>query len=1078
MTPDTMLKAAAWYRALPLSERVRSLRNSPHAGLAGPVDSELARRRGMRWESQPPFGSGTCFDDRLAQDGLTKADWSRLLGEASESVRDRCESPPYWVEAVARAYAAPRTDRGFPLPTSSDIEGMLGFLTAVRPLLDEGWDRLVRGIEALCEVQPGALVQSDSVAEVLAVSLPWRLTQMLNRTMILELNVARLSGQLAGESAEARYQGFLQRIDNRDIALALLQEYPVLARQVTLAIDQWVQFSLEFLQHLCHDWAELREAFSPNGDPGYLVEVDESGDQHRGGRSVLIARFSSGFRLVYKPKPLAVDRHYQDLLAWINHHGHEPAFRPLAILDRGDYGWVEYVESRDCQTASEVRRFYERQGGQLALLYVLEATDLHSENLIASGEYPIFVDLETLFHPLTPATGGTSALGGADTFLDRSVLRTGLLPERIWSGADQAGIDISGLGAGLEQQTPFGVPRWESAGTDEMRVVYRQVTLTGAANRPTLKGQPVEVPEYAGAVADGFARVYRLMQRYRSELLAPDGPIARFAHDEVRVILRPTTTYCVLLRESFHPDMLRSGLDRDQLFDRLWAKVPELPYLAPAIRYERDDLWQGDIPVFTTRPDSRDLWSSGGDRIANYFDQNAMTLVERRLKDLCDSDLAQQTWVIRGSLATLSGASDRDKRPTTRPSETHRHVEKSELLEAARRVGVRLEELALRDANGVSWVGLSAIDERRCTLELLGPDLYDGLPGVITFLAYLGAITGESRWTDLGRAALPTLIRLVQGPHPRVGSIGAFSGWGGIVHALVHWGSLWADTSLWAEAESVVERLPALIEQDDHFDLVTGAAGCLVGLANLYRTAPSERVRQTARLCGEHLLTHAMPAGAGLGWPSPLPADGPLTGLSHGASGMALALLELAALTGEDRYSKAAKAAICYERGLFSSREGNWPDLRAGESDEAGPPKRFATAWCHGAPGIGLARLHSLQHIDDSEARGEIAAAVQATVSHGVGSNHSLCHGDLGNLELLLVASQSHFPDCRVDRDRWTVHILDDIQARGWICGVPQGIESPGLMTGLAGIGYGLLRLAEPRRVPSLLTLAPPERSR
>jgi lantibiotic modifying enzyme len=29
-------------------------------------------------------------------------------------------------------------------------------------------------------------------------------------------------------------------------------------------------------------------------------------------------------------------------------------------------------------------------------------------------------------------------------------------------------------------------------------------------------------------------------------------------------------------------------------------------------------------------------------------------------------------------------------------------------------------------------------------------------------------------------------------------------------------------------------------------------------------------------------------------------------------------------------------------------------------------------------------------------------------------------------------------------------------------------------MTGIAGIGYGLLRLAEPRRVPSVLVLAPP----
>jgi lantibiotic modifying enzyme len=37
-------------------------------------------------------------------------------------------------------------------------------------------------------------------------------------------------------------------------------------------------------------------------------------------------------------------------------------------------------------------------------------------------------------------------------------------------------------------------------------------------------------------------------------------------------------------------------------------------------------------------------------------------------------------------------------------------------------------------------------------------------------------------------------------------------------------------------------------------------------------------------------------------------------------------------------------------------------------------------------------------------------------------------------------------------------------------------VETPGLMTGVAGIGYGLLRLAAPLRVPSVLALAPPVR--
>jgi lantibiotic modifying enzyme len=43
-----------------------------------------------------------------------------------------------------------------------------------------------------------------------------------------------------------------------------------------------------------------------------------------------------------------------------------------------------------------------------------------------------------------------------------------------------------------------------------------------------------------------------------------------------------------------------------------------------------------------------------------------------------------------------------------------------------------------------------------------------------------------------------------------------------------------------------------------------------------------------------------------------------------------------------------------------------------------------------------------------------------------------------------------------------------------WICANPLGVESPGLMTGLAGIGYAFLRFADPARVPSVLALDGP----
>ncbi len=169
---------------------------------------------------------------------------------------------------------------------------------------------------------------------------------------------------------------------------------------------------------------------------------------------------------------------------------------------------------------------------------------------------------------------------------------------------------------------------------------------------------------------------------------------------------------------------------------------------------------------------------------------------------------------------------------------------------------------------------------------------------------------------------------------------------------------------------------------------------------------------------------------------------------------------------------------MAYERHLFVAAQGNWLDLR--EPDAAMPSATVAgqtcmTAWCHGAPGIGLGRLTSLPCLEESEMRQDIAVAIETTRAHGFGSNHSLCHGALGNLDLLLEAH------VRLGRDDLQPHINDiaamivaDMRQNGWRCGNPLGVESPGLMTGLAGMGYELLRLAEPTRLPSVLALAPP----
>src|SRR5262249_17424162 len=161
-----------------------------------------------------------------------------------------------------------------------------------------------------------------------------------------------------------------------------------------------------------------------------------------------------------------------------------------------------------------------------------------------------------------------------------------------------------------------------------------------------------------------------------------------------------------------------------------------------------------------TRPDSRDLWSSTGERFADEFGQTGMVRVRCRLSQLGPPDLAQQLWFLRASLATLTSGMEASATPGYHLVGNGPAADPKRLLVASQTVGDWLAEHAIHGPKGdVSWLGLTLVRDEQWSLLPLGMDLYDGVPGVTLFLAYLGAITGEERYVALARAGLKTLRR-------------------------------------------------------------------------------------------------------------------------------------------------------------------------------------------------------------------------------------------------------------------------------------------------------------------------------
>jgi type 2 lantibiotic biosynthesis protein LanM len=999
-------------------------------------------------------------------------------GRGGEKGSSRGTARPLWLELLAQVFSGPLP----PLPAGVEEGEGLGVLELLRPLIADAHARVLAGLREIAAGTSG-LGEPEGLAASLLPTLIGRLRWASERLLILELQVSRIEGRLQGETPEERYRSFIVQLREGTLAVEILARYPVLARDACRHAEQWCESTLEMMARFAADREEIVRRFGARfgagEDPGPLAAVATGlSDRHSGGRSVAILTLASGLRLVYKPKPLAVDRAFQDLIArlngWLDPGDEMPPLRVLEVLDRGEYGWVEHVAALPCETPEEADRFYRRQGAWVAVFYAFEANDFHHENLIAHGEHPVPIDLETLFQP-----GNREAAAGGPGYspTEHTVLNSGLLPRRFWATALERGIDLSGMGA-LGGET-VAVGRIDRVGTDEMHLGREELTLEAGANVPTLRGEPLALWDYRDAVQEGFRAAYRLLASHRDELLAPDGPLSRFDRLLVRTLVHSTGSYVHLLQVANHPDYLRDALDRDRLFDRLWLDAVLYPPFRQVTPLEHADLQGGDIPLWRARADATGLLhpSGGGVEdyyaIEEYYAVSGRDRVRARLLGMGEQDLARQGWLVQASLEATRSLDEPWSWTAMDLPEAGGAAGSDRFLKAARRLGDRLAQLAVEQGDLVTWFHL-ALRPAGWLLEPMPIDLYDGLAGLALFLAHLARLAGEPAYERLARLALDTVRLRLRADPEAVVHAGAFNGWGGLVYAFTHLGVLWRDAAMLDEAERLALQGTAGIESDRSFDVIAGTAGAVASILALHRHRPSPALLDAARRCGDHLLATASVDERGHGWkPSGDRDEPPLTGFSHGTAGIGWALAWLGRESGEERFRAAAEGALRYERSWFSAAHDNWPDLRRHRQrpDEV----EFLHSWCHGAPGIGLGRLGLLAFLDDPHLIPEIRAAVRSTLAQGFGGSQSLCHGDLGNLELVREAGRLlGDPGLISEADRLAVRILTRIEAGDLRCGARPKTESLGLMVGIAGIGYGLLRAVWPSRVPSVLLLETP----
>ena len=930
-----------------------------------------------------------------------------------------------------------------------------------------------------------AKLLSDKAYQALEKSLLQQLVNLGTEVLLLEFN--KLKEKHSSQEQEYvqtdkdkhLYTAFIQNLQ-QDGGLEFFENYSVLARLIATTIDLWVESTTEFITRLQTDLSEIEYTFSSTKSIGQVIEIDTSlANPHHGKRTVIALTFSSGLKVVYKPKDLSLDIAFNQLLDWCNQQKISLPFKSLKILQGQNYGWVEYIAQQPCAEKAEINNFYQRAGMLLSLLYILGAKNCHAEHVIAHGQYPVLIDADILLQP--PIKGSDQS--GA--WFKDSVIGIGFLPK--WEGNIYAksSQDSSVLGNIFPHQINSS-REWKFINTDKMHLARKSKVIPAGANVVTFEGKTVAPYDYQADIITGFEEIYQLLSKHQETFLDTAIP-ASFKASKSRFIPCPTLSYVITAKKSLNPQYLSNGFDYSLLIDILshnYLTTNNQLQTQEILTASAKSIQQQDIPYFSVACDSNALEVELNKPIQNFFNLSSYQQLIARLKNLEPHNLNLQLKMIRLSLYTKM-AHRNTKNIVTSPEDDytkHPPLTSEQLIQKAIEIGDSLVNSVIAHGNDCNWLSLEYMSTaHRYQLQPLDNSLFTGRIGVCLFLAALAKVTGKSKYKNVALTALSPLIYLINQEDAQKRFIEpglGIKGIGGIIYSLVKISHFLEAPEILKHAQVLAKLItPEVIAQDQQLDIIFGVAGAIPGLVSLYQETQDRSVLDTATICGDHLLSQQTDVYPRAWITLAELKNQPPTGFSHGASGIALSLLRLYTVTSNMAFLEAAKEGIEYESSIFDKSLKKWPDLRLSKQANKLDPMY---AWCNGSPGIGLARLGSLPIIKTKETDADIEIALDMTQKYelfnaGSSDVDYLCCGGLGRTELFVLASQ------KLDNHDWLISARKNaavVIARAKVNQdyfllphLPDSILSPSFFKGGAGLGYQFLRLASPASLPSVLIL-------
>ena len=610
-------------------------------------DTDLAARRLAAWCRSCASGDWSLFGRRLDRDGLAIG---QVLSRFATVRRKASASPPAWIDDAIWIEAALQSPTKNAKPIAAlDQTEPCAFEHLFTPVVEQAEALLWSDIDARAFDN-----LNESARACLRLSLLKELSSLSTPAIYERFVKARKASETPPDAAKPQQDAGTSRYDQFVAEMKaggfrrLFEDKPVLLRLIASITRQWIDTSREFVLRLDADLATIRRAILHSGADSRVAKIEgDLSDPHNGGHSVQIVSFEDGSRVVYKPKDLRLDVAWYALVERLNRAEPPVELKAVRAISRDGYGWTEFIDHAGCADQEGCKRFFRRAGAWLALFHCFAANDMHQENMIAAGDHPVPIDLETILQATAEEHKAQDpeeqAFDAAMEIVANSVMMVGLLPA-YGRSPDNNVFAIGGMTADWNSKTKL---KWNNINSDEMRPAKSKEVGKTTPNLPHVDGRYAKFGDHIDDFIAGFED-YAKFLLHQSRDAKQGGLFDGFAGVPVRKVIRPTRFYYMLLQRlknhrtmddgviwSAQADFIARLADWEKDSDPLW----------PLQRAERSALVALNVPHFVSPSDGNEIRDATGISIHTEA-TSGMDRARARVQSFDEQDIAWQITVI------------------------------------------------------------------------------------------------------------------------------------------------------------------------------------------------------------------------------------------------------------------------------------------------------------------------------------------------------------------------------------------------------------------------------------------------